>query len=240
MTIIIVQCCHIVLSWLSFILPSHRPTVLTVFCGPCRKGVSQGRAGNPLSSQGGASIPGLFVKTRPWPSNGIVGPSYSLDGYILESSQRLTLRLWRSGRIGFFLNKSESWSTSKWATSPRPAMRKKCSIFITHSLRKCLFFLSLTTWESDHFSPLTTWESAHFLLLTPVENVHFLSLAVWDSAHFLSLILAWESAVSPSLNWGPNRPFRCLDFAQFVGEDSWKCLTSVRVAVKNYLADFFR
>ena len=74
------------------------------FCGRCRKGVSQGGAGNPLSSQGGASIPGLFVKTRPGPSNGIVGPSYSLDGYILESSQRLTLRLWRSGRIGYRSN----------------------------------------------------------------------------------------------------------------------------------------
>ena len=53
-----------------------------------------------------------------------------------------------------------------------------------------------------------------------------LVLGSWGLLSLLSLILAWEGVLFPPLKWGPNWPFRCLGFAQFVREDSWKCHTS--------------
>ena len=62
MTIIIVQCCHIVLSWLSFILPSHRPTVLTVFAGGVVRVFHRAGRGTPFPHKAGR--PSLVFLSR--------------------------------------------------------------------------------------------------------------------------------------------------------------------------------
>ena len=54
------------------------------------------------------AIIAIIMITRPYAALGaagldwIVGPGYSSDWYILECSQRLALRLWRSAQIGYF------------------------------------------------------------------------------------------------------------------------------------------